>query len=686
MKQRSSFFTELQRRNVLRAAAFYAASGWLAVQVATQVFPFFHIDEAVVRWIVIAAIVGLPFALVFAWLYELTPQGVVRESEIDRSASITANTGKKLDKAIIAVLVLAVILLLLNQFVLHRFIADSTAAVSGKSIAVLPFDNLSDDKSNAYFASGIQDEILTRLAGIADLKVISRTSTQQYASRPSNLKIVAAELGVATLLEGSVQKSGERVRVNVQLIDARSDTHLWASTYDRELKDAFAVESEVSQDIADQLKAKLSPNEIRALAGSPTQNAEAYDAFLKAEYEFNQALDSEIESQYSRAEAHYRQALSLDDGFALAHARYALCLLSRHWFVKPLGEAGMLEVRQHIDRALALAPTLADAHLSLGYLHFWGHRDYAPATAEFERVLQIEPNNSQAISALAFIHRRQGDATQAEAGLRKALSFAPRDNVIVAEYAATLMLLRRYPDAVPFFANSLVLDPDKMDARSFMVRNFLWGSGDNAAAQRVFDGLPADRMTPINNDDGDIINIVNARVYPLVFQRRYDEALQAWDAVTPASEAQRVEKLVARVAIQTLAGRQKIAQPECEQLRGVLEARIAQQPDDLWSLTALSWTYLCLGRNADAIGRARRASELLPLSKDAYSGNYFLNGLAQIDAHAGQPDEALKLIAQLLAAPAGDTMSRQRLKLDPVWDPLRGDARFQQILADAASP
>ena len=257
--------------------AFYAASAWLLVQVATQVFPFFHIAEWVVRWIVVAAAIGFPFAILLSWFYEWTPQGLQRESEISPNESITRHTGKKLDRWITVILALAVVLLLADKFVLHKDTETAAApAVHGKSIAVLPFANLSEDKGNAYFAEGIQDEILTRLAKVADLKVISRTSTQHFKSSPENLPEIAKQLGVAHILEGSVQKASDQVRVNVQLINALTDAHLWADTYDRKLTDIFAVESDIAKTIAETLQAKLTGSEKSSIAKVPTTNPEAY--------------------------------------------------------------------------------------------------------------------------------------------------------------------------------------------------------------------------------------------------------------------------------------------------------------------------------------------------------------------------------------------------------------------------
>jgi TolB-like protein len=683
MSAKPSFLEQLQRRNVLRAAAFYAASGWLVVQVATQVFPFFHIDEAVVRWIVIAAIVGLPFALVFAWFYELTPQGVVRESDIDRSASITARSGKQFDKAIIAVLALAVIALLFNQFVLHRFMPDSAApvaAASSKSIAVLPFDNLSDDKNNAYFASGIQDEILTRLAGIADLKVISRTSTQKYASRPDNLKTVAAELGVATLLEGSVQKSGERVRVSVQLIDALGDTHLWASTYDRDLKDAFAVESEVSQDIADALKAKLSPSESSALAALPTHNAAAYDAFLKAEHAFLLAQNTELDADQRVAEDGYRSAIMLDPDFALARARYARCRMARHWFIGHLSAAELSEVKTNIDLAIALSPALPEAQVALGYYWYWGHLDYDRGGSAFQRAAQRAPSNLEALTGLASVQRRQGLWPQALATFSKAAVLGPKDYA-VSYVGEMYMIMRRYAEAEEWLARSIAIDPEAAEPIDELLVLRLFADNDIAGARQLAATVPAERRVLFNYVGGDVMILTGPWIYPDIYERHFDDALKAWNAAPVAMPKQRDEKLAARVAIMTLAGQRQKAQADCTQLKIEREAQVAARPDDAAILTGLSWAYICLGRNEDAVRTARHATELLPLQKDAYFGAYYLHGLAQIDAWAGQPDEAIQLLEQLLSIPSGDYVYVQRLKRDPVWDPLRSDLRFQQLIA-----
>src|SRR5437762_3614296 len=322
-----SFFDELKRRNVVRMAGLYLVGAWLLVQVAGTVLPMFGAPDWLPRSIVILLAIGFLPALIFSWIFELTPQGLKRDEDVPPEESIAPRTARRMNRIIIAVLVLA-----LGYFAFDKFVLTSRRAafpdearfansIPAKSIAVLPFENLSDDKGAAYFADGIQDEILTKLASIGDLKVISRTSTARYKSKPEDLRTVSQQLGVATVLEGSVQKAADKVRINVQLIDARADSHLWAKTYDRDIKDVFAVESEVAQEIADSLQAKLSPVEASTLATAPTKDPAAHDLFLKGEHEERLAESSLKVESYDQAAAWYQQAIARDPNFALAMAR-----------------------------------------------------------------------------------------------------------------------------------------------------------------------------------------------------------------------------------------------------------------------------------------------------------------------------------------------------------------------------
>jgi serine/threonine-protein kinase len=468
----------------------------------------------------------------------------------------------------------------------------------------------------------------------------------------------------------------------VQLIDAASDEHLWADAYTRTLENIFGVEGEVAQRIAEALKAKLTPLETANVSKAPTLNAAAYDLFLKAEYEANEASDDQLEASSRRAEDDYRRAIALDPSFALAYANMAYCMMTRHWFVKRLTPAELADVKATVDRAIILAPELPEAHLALGYFHYWGYRDYEPAIVEFQHVLDVAPSNAQALGALGFIHRRKGEWPQALAAIEKALLIAPRDTTLIGSYGETYMVMRRNAEAEPILARGLAIDPANVNSMSALSISRLFGYGDAKGARDAFARLPPERKVLPNGVDGDVLNVIDPRLYTDVFERHFAEALRAWDSAPNATPQQRLDRLSARVAIKTLANEQQDIQPECAQLNGLLEADGARRPDDPNIQSRLSWAKVCLGLNADAIRAARRAAALLPLKKDAYFGAYYVTGLAQIDARAGQPDEALQLIAQLLSMPAGEVMTVARLELDPVWDPLRGDPRFQKLIAD----
>src|SRR5262249_1712065 len=400
----------------------------------------------------------------------------------------------------------AVVLLLLavisSAFVfLLRRPTRSALAIPEKSIAVLPFENLSEEKANAYFAEGVQNEILTRLAAVRNLKVISRTSTAKYQSKPDNLKSVAQELGVATVLEGAVQKTGDKVRVNVQLIDARADRHLWAKSYDRDFKDVLRVESEVSQEIADALQANLSPSESHALASAGTGNAEAYDLFLRGEYEFHQSESREDPDANNRAEEFYRQALARDPNFADAAAGLARSRLRRHWFFSPLTSSELKDVTSIIDRALALARNSPDAHLALGLFFYRGHRQYGIALTELNRTLESQPNNALARLYSAWIYRRRGEWERSLADLQRAQELDPRDARILVEIGATYQILRLWKDAERTELRALAMDPHNSGAADILLKARLNATSDVDSARRVFDGFPEDIKSSLSGFD-----------------------------------------------------------------------------------------------------------------------------------------------------------------------------------------
>jgi TolB-like protein len=683
------FFTELKRRNVYKVAIAYAVVAWLLMQIASQIFPFFEIPNWAVRLVVLLLIIGFPIAVILAWAFELTPEGIKRTEDVDLSKSVRRKTGRKLDFFIIAVLLLVIGFLLFQR--IHPNVSPAVSSSLEKSIAVLPFENLSEEKANAYFADGIQNEILTRLASVHDLKVISRTSTAKYQSKPDNLKTVAQELGVSTVLEGAVQRAGDKVRVNVQLIDARADTHLWAKSYDRDFKDVLGVESEVSQEIADALQANLSPSESHALASAGTRDAEAYDLFLKGEYEFYEANVRLDVDAYDRADGFYREALARDPNFAEAAAELARTRLLRHWQVSPLAARELQEVKSIIDHAVALAPNSPQAHYALGLFFYWGHRQYGDALTEFNRTLELQPNNALARQYRAYVYRRRGEWERTLADLQRAQELDPRDVEIPAEIGGTYANLRLWKDAERAELRALAIDPHSTFAAAFLLHARFCATGDVDYVRQTLDGFPEDiknrlgrRLDPggYNTGGGNIWGIVGGGPAVLdIFQRHFTDAFQALEKEVAKNDRERLQQLAGRVALRVLAGEPEAAKSAGEQALPLLEARFRERPDDTFAITGLSWVYLALGRNADALRVSGQAADLISIEKDAVEGPTFQLGLAQIEARAGAPEEAIKRLRRLLSIPAGYAVSIARLKVDPVWDPIRNRPDFQQLLS-----
>jgi len=572
----------------------------------------------------------------------------------------------------IAVLVLGAITIAF-LFVL-RGPMRSALSVAEKSVAVLPFENLSEDKANAYFADGIQDEILTKLASIADLKVISRTSTAKYKSKPEDLKTVSQQLGVAKILEGTVQRAGEKVRVNVQLIDARADSHLWAKSYDGEIKDVFDVESKVSQEVADALQAKLSPNEANALAAAPTKDPEAYDLFLKGEYEEREAEDSLKAEPFDRAAIFYQQALDRDPNFALATARLAESRLLRHWFVTRLKEndPAIAEIKSLADRALTLAPNLAEAHIALGRFYYYVKADYGAALKELDRALEVQPNNILALEVSAYIYRRQGRWKLSLDQLAKCQERDPQDGSLAANIASSYAALRMWREAKRASARSLALDPHNLAGISTFVLSCVNGEGDLNDAKRVV--VPGLRVTTF-------LTLGSAtEAYVHVLNRDFAAARKACETESANPDENR-SRLMALVVIDLLTNDAASAADEIEKARKLLEARVRERPNEPFALIELAWVNLALKNNPEALRLATQAAQSAPVEKDAITGPAILTGLAQIQARAGEPTAAVKTLQRLLAMPAGFSVSIAQLKIDPIWDPIRNDPAFQQLLA-----
>ena len=563
------------------------------------------------------------------------------------------------------------------SLILSKKSTTSTTAFSEKSIAVLPFENLSEDKSNAYFADGIQDEILTKLAGIADLKVISRTSTAKYKSKPEDLKTVSQQLGVANIVEGTVQRAADKVRVNVQLIDARADTHLWAKTFDREIKDVFAVESEVSQEIANALQAKLSPKETDNLATVPTKDSEAYDLFLQAEYEHREAESTFKTESFDRSAVLYQQAIARDPNFALAIARLVEIQSKRTHYGESVSEAEVEELQKTAEHTVALAPDLAEAHIALGLFYYFAKFQYQPALAEFEHALALQPNNLAALRYSAGIHARWGQLERSLAELKKCEELDPRDPIIANSIGGTYLNFRMWPEAKRGGLHSLALDPHNVAGMHIVFFSELCATGDVKEAARILHSIPQAKETGAYTAGG-YLNLVGFHSYLATVNRDFPGALSYWYDASSDPGAERTQ-LCARIVIHILAGDTPNAS-EVERARKLAETKLTQQPGDADTMIQLSWINFALKRNDESLKLARKAVEEAPVEEDLLAGTFVLAAYAEIQARTGQPGEAVKTLQRLLSMPAGAQACIQRLKIDPVWDPIRNDPGFQQLL------
>jgi TolB-like protein/serine/threonine protein kinase/Tfp pilus assembly protein PilF len=557
----------------------------------------------------------------------------------------------------------------------HRTGPD--AAIPAKSIAVLPFENLSEDKANGYFASGMQDEILTRLAGIHDLKVISRTSTEQYASRPPNLKVVGEQLGVATVLEGSVQKAGDQAHINLQLIDAQTDTHRWADSYDRDLKDLFGVERDVAQKVAEALKAQLLPEEAARVAAVPTANAEAYDLYLRANAHANRAYDQDIlvPRELPQAIELYQQALAKDPGFALADAALARAHMYIYFYAPDRTQTRLEAARTAAERALSLQPGLGEGHYALALYYYWGHRDYAKAVEQAQLARQALPNSVNVAIMLAGISRRQGQWEQAIADFEQAAVLDPRSANTLDQLALSYSVLRRYGEADQAFARAVALTADPADELVTRAQNTVAWKGDLGPLRAALNALTPGSDAYTGNARSFWQLAWRSRDYAAAARAAERDAADSWNDQTNVALPRRLWLAWAYAA----AGDKAKAQPLYTTVRDQTQASLQQRPDDADLHMTLAFADAGLGLKDEALDEGRKAASLMPPSRDAVSGPARLAWLAQLAVRLGENDQALDLLQQLMAIPAGLAVSPALLKLDPVWDPLRKDPRFKKL-------
>jgi len=579
-----------------------------------------------------------------------------------------------------ALLTLAAIVVGIAMFSRNR--VRSTLAAPEKSIAVLPFENRSEDKANAYFADGIQDEILTRLSKIADLKVISRTSTQHYKSTPENLPEIARQLGVAHILEGSVQKSGDAVRVNVQLIKAANDSHLWADTFDRKLTDIFSVESEVAKAVADQLRAHLSGREKEVIAAKPTDNPEAYDAYLRGlAYSLRTA---NTPANFLGAQKYLREAVRLDPKFALSWARLSW-VEARGYVTQNLQPTVALreETRQAAETALTLQPDLGEAVLAKGYYHY-ALKDYDTAVRYFEQARQLLPNSSWIPESLAYVARRRGQWDRSEAYFNEAERLDPRNVFLLSQHALSFICLRRFPEALRKLDQVLNITPDDVDTLALKA-GIAQAEGDLPRASAL--------LTPLHPAADDSVAL-ETQVYQAILERRTAPVIPRLNEILaqpdPALGYYNGELRFWLGWAQEVAGDHAAAQESWRQARSELEPFLKEQPENYGLIGDLALTNMGLGDKAAAFKLIERAMAAVPIEKDALDGPIPTEILARVAARMGEPDRAITALQKLLSIPyegavaSNLPLTAALLRLDPMFDPLRNDPRFQRLAASTA--
>jgi TolB-like protein/cytochrome c-type biogenesis protein CcmH/NrfG len=614
--------------------------------------------------------------MLLSWVYEFTPEGVVRTEDLHPAQAKSAQraTGRILDFVIIGVLLMVIAMLVVGRLPFYR---QTGELIPQKSVAVLPFENRSEDKANAYFADGIQDEILTRLSKIADLKVISRTSTRHYKSAPENLPEIARQLGVAHILEGSVQKSGDGVRVNVQLIKAANDSHLWAETYDRKLTDIFSVESEIAKGIAESLQAKLTSREEQALAVKPTNNPEAYDAYLRGLAFWDRGVFFDAETK--TAIDSYERAVQIDPDFALAWAQ--LSRVHAHLYNAGADKTATRRdaAKSALDNAQRLQPNSPETLLALGYYQSSVLRDYGLAKTTFQHVSKMLPSSSEAPMALGRIARREGHWDQSIAYQEQALGLDPRNVELLNDTAGTYADLRQFPKALKLYDRVLDIFPD--DPSELAIKAVMYqAQGNLEQAAKLLSEITV--QTPY-----EFIFLI--KVTQLRLERNYTEAVRLLQArQTQFHFASEIEKGINQVwlaLLQHLAGDAAGAKAIAEQARDTLEPLHKDQQDNALFAANLSLNYAVLGNKELALKEAERAVTLLPSAKDQLTGPDLEENLALIQTMFGENSHAISTLTRLLQTPYQSSVygvtpiTPALLRFDPFWDPLRGDPAFQKL-------
>ena len=666
----STFFEELKRRKVYRVAVAYGVVSWLLIQIASLVFPAWELPSWALRLVMVLLLAGFPIALILAWAFDVTPTG------IEATPRPAGQTYLRRRRNVFLLGSLGIAISLVTGFFL---LPRASARKIDKSIAVLPFDNFSEDKENAYFADGIQDDILTNLAKIGDLKVISRTSVTPYRGKEKNVREIGKALGVSTILEGSVRKSGNRVRLNVQLINAINDEHIWAEDYDRDLTDVFAIQTDLAQKIAHELQAKLSPAEKAQMTRKPTENGEAYLAFVQAHN-----LHTELDDldKLKQAEQLYERALQMDPNFALASADYSR-LVSWIYHTFDPSSARREKARSLAERALAIEPDCPECHLALGFAYYYGDRDYENALKEFGIAQRGLPNEADAYLAIGAIQRRQGKWGESTANLEKAATLSPNETWPLQNLAFNYQMLRQFDAANKTLDRGLKLNPKSAGLWAVKVQMEFSEKGTFKVmdeGEKILSTLTA--------PEKEKARLTGALVQTLVLERRWEDVLRHAETVKDEFLAGAMNDMCSKYAAVGIA--KKMLGDETGSRDALLIAKtnaeklVNEAPNEPERHATLAHVLALLGEKDQAISEALKATELLPESVDHFKGPDMTLGLAEVYALVGEADKAIELLDGLLSRPSALTVPI--LKASPIWDYIRENPRFVELLKKYSGP
>jgi TolB-like protein/Flp pilus assembly protein TadD len=669
----ASVWEELKRRNVVKVAVAYAIVGWLVIEIAATTFPILQLPDWTVTFITMLIALGFPIAIILSWAFELTPDGMAPTKAVPLSESITPATGQKLNYAIIGLLVVALVYVVVDNYVLSDADDSEQAVVADDqpSIAVLPFDNRSAQEEDQYFVDGMHDDILPQLARIGSLRVISRTSVMAYRDTEMNMRDIGEELGVTTILEGGVQRAGDTGRINVQLIDTVTDEHLWAETYDRELtaENVFAIQSAMATSIADALQAALTPEDVNRLNDVPTQNTRALDFYLSGNNYYRQSDD---ETFTPLAVGLYEQAVAEDPNFALAWAALSLAHSNMHWRGVDMTPARLELAESAARRALEISPQLPEAHMALASYYDHGFRDYERAQREYDIARQIVADDPRLIEAMSYMRRRMGDWVGAAAALEQLLERDPRNDDLLFQVGITHLQLRNYTEAENYLDSALEIAPDNAAAYSARTGVPLYRDGDTSLLHEAADNPAA----PTGS-----LSVYNGWL-AAIFDRDYDTALARLGRWTGDLYADQVlyypRSLLYGISYQ-LSGREDLAAPEFQESLSIIETALAAGAEDPRLHIAQAQALLGLGEVQAAEASARRAMEIMPRSRDDLTGSFVQEiAIYGVFAPSGNVDAVVEELDSLMAAPS--SWSIEGLLPDPRFDPVRDDPRFQALV------